>query len=147
MPLLLLLTAGLAVEPVHAALEVPEDLAPLTGSGRVTAMPQFELQVSGDGQSELVLGINTFTKQQLLQFANALPDFLEGAVNLSEGQTLVLRQAGISGYVALSAVYDAERATIRYTLTFQAEAPASVANVAAVQGLGFEIVNMVLTRE
>ena len=89
MPLLLLLTAGLAVEPVHAALEVPEDLAPLTGSGRVTAMPQFELQVSGDGQSELVLGINTFTKQQLLQFANALPDFLEGAVNLSEGQSLL----------------------------------------------------------
>lgn len=146
-PLLLMFTAGLAVEPVHAAFEVPEDLAPMVGTGRLTAMPQFELEISGEGETELVLGTNAFTPQQLLQFVTALPDFLEGAVKLSDGQTLVLRQAGIRGYVALAAVYDAERGTIRYTLTLQAEAPSSVANVSAVRGLGFEIVNMLLTRE
>ncbi len=144
---LLMFTVGLAVEPVHAAFEVPEGLAPTIGSGRVTAMPQFELEISGDGESELVLGTNAFSPQQLLQFVSALPDFLEGAVNLSEGQTLVLRQAGIRGYVALAAVYDSERGTIRYTLTLQAEAPSSVSSMAAVQGLGFEIANMLLTRE
>ena len=76
---------------------------------------------------------------------NALPIF-EGAAKLAEGQTLVLRQNGIQG-CRTAAVFEPERGSIRYTLTFQAEAPSSVAGVSAVQSLGFEIVNMLLTQE
>lgn len=144
---LFLLTVTWAVEPVHAALEVPEDLAPLAGTSLFSSLPRFELELSSEGDSQLVIGINAFTPQQLLQFVNALPDFLEGAAKLAEGQTLVLRQNGIQGYVALAAVFEPERGSIRYTLTFQAEAPSSVAGVSAVQSLGFEIANMLLTQE
>lgn len=141
---LLVLVAGLAAEPALAAFE----LEPGTHQGAdyllISDGPRFELRID-NGASRLVLGTNEFTPQQLLQFVAALPEFLEGASRLSEGQSLALRQAGVSGYVALSATYG--EPMNRFTLTFHAEAPSEVANVSAVQGLGLELMNMLLTQE
>ncbi len=149
LPLILLFAAGLASEPALAAYEAeaPEAKSALQLQGRmqISGLPGFEFELQPDGEPLIVLGVNAFTPQQLLQFVVALPDFLEGASALTEGQSLVLRQFGEQGYVSLSAHY-AEPMN-RFTLTFQAEAPASVANVAAVRGLGFNLAEMLLTRE
>lgn len=146
LPLLALLTlvAGLAAEPALAAFEPEAGPDPALDYQLINGGPRFELRLE-NGDSRLVLGTNEFTPQQLLQFVAALPEFLEGAGKLSEGQSLVLRQSGVSGYVALSASYG--EPMNRFTLTFHAEAPSDVASVTAVQGLGLELMNMLLTQE
>lgn len=140
------LAVSFAADPALAALEKEPAAEPhgmdLTA---VDGVPRFELRPDEQGGSLLVLGLNVFTPQQLVQFVTALPEFLEGAARLGEGQTLVLRQAGVHGYVALSA--DWAEPLNRFTLTFHAEAPAAVANVAAVQGMGLEFLSMLLTQE
>lgn len=139
----LVLVAGVGAEPVLAAYGPEPGYDPYDYE-LVSDGPRFEFRLD-DGDPRLVLGTNEFTPAQLLQFVAALPEFLEGASRLSEGQSLVLRQSGVTGYVALSAAY-AEPMN-RFTLTFHAEAPSDVASVTAVQGLGLELMNMLLTQE
>lgn len=142
--MLLVLVVGLAAEPALAALEPEPEADSKVYHQLISGSPRFELRLE-NGDTRLVLGTNVFTTQQLLQFVAALPEFLEGAARLNEGQTLALRQSGLSGYVALSAAYG--EPLNRFTLTFQAEAPSDVANISAVRGLGLELINMLLTQE
>lgn len=143
--LLLVLVGGLAAEPALAALEPELQTEPAETFQLISGGPAFEFRIENGESPYLVLGVNEFTPQQLLQFVAALPEFLEGAARLEPGQTLALRQAGIQGYVALSAAHD--EPMNRFTLTMMAEPPSDVANVAAVQGLGLELINMLLTQE
>ncbi|SRR5690554_6326921 len=145
LPLLMFLAFGLAHEPALAAYEAAAEPG-LHAQSRLqlAGFPAFEFQQL-DGEPLILLGANAFTPQQLLQFVMSLPEFIDEASRLVPGQALSLRQAGVEGYVALSAHYD--EPMNRFTLTFLAEAPAHVASVAAVRGLGLNLADMLLTRE
>lgn len=146
-PLVMMLGVVLGETPSLAAYEAVPEVEPLTYArqAEIAGFPGFEFRMVNESDVQIVLGANVFTPQQLLNFVVGLPEFLEGSAGLTEGQTLVLRQVGLYGYVALAADYD--EPMNRFTLTFYAEPPASVSNVAAVRGLGMNLVEMLLTRE
>lgn len=105
--------------------------------------PRFRLEVQGDGHEGLfVLGLNSFTARQLLQFLMGLGEFLDGAHELSGDATLVLRQAGDQGYLALAATRRGPE--LEFTLTLHAEAPAAVAGDGGVHSLGLRIADQLL---
>ncbi len=137
------------LQPSLAAIDLP--VQPGTGQfvgdlqlDPAGAVPRFRFEIQADGEEHLVLGVNVFTPQQIVQFVVALSDFLESVKDLAAGQTLVLRQDGIYGYVALAASSDGE--SITFTLTLHAEAPRAVDGVEAVQFLGVELAEQLLTR-
>lgn len=111
----------------------------------VDGLPDFEVRLHEGGEIRVNLGSNSFTPVQLLQLLLALPEFIEQSSGLADGDSLVLRQAGVTGYVSVTA---RQLATgVDYLLTFQAEPPASIAGVAALQGLGLELASAMLTLE
>ena len=144
------LAAVMLLQPSLAAIDVPVQPAGAKAAGDLqldpagSSVPRFRFEVQADGEEHLVLGVNVFTSQQIVQFVVALSDFLESVSDLAAGQTLVLRQDGIYGYVALAASSDGE--SITFTLTLHAEAPRSVDGIEAVQFLGIELAEQLLTR-
>jgi hypothetical protein len=135
----------LLCQPSLAALEYP--LSPDPGDIREAAgrFARFDLEVRADGEYAFVLGLNAFTAQQLVQFVSSLSGFLEAASALEDGDTLVLRQAGLDGYLALGASYGADGPV--FTLTLQAEPPRHVSGPAAVHGLGQLLASQILLSE
>lgn len=105
--------------------------------------PRFRLEVQADGRDGLfVLGLNSFTARQLLQFLAGLGEFLDSAHALTGNSTLVLRQAGDQGYLALAATRKGQE--LEFTLTLHAEAPAAVAGDSGVHSLGLRIADQLL---
>jgi hypothetical protein len=131
-------------QPLYAG----EPLAPDPGAsyGEDQLFPRFQLELQGDsGEGVFVLGLNSFTALQLVQFLMGFTQFLEEAHALADGQTLVLRQDGNQGYLALAA--SRSGAELAFTLTLHAEAPAAVTGDGGVHSLGLRIADQLLTPE
>jgi|SRR5690625_1276108 len=111
----------------------------------VEGIPAFEVRLLDDGEIRIDLGINSFTPRQLLQVFTALPEFISDSSDLAPGDSLVLRQDGVTGYLTLAAHKSA--GDVDFVLTLQAEAPAGIADAAALHGFGLELASMMLTVE
>jgi hypothetical protein len=110
-----------------------------------SAFPSFRLELQGVGENLFVLGLNYFTASQLAQFVLSLSAFLDDAHALQDNQTLVLRQEGNEGYLALAATREAGE--LQFTLTLHAEAPAGVTGDGGVHILGLQIADQLLRPE
>jgi hypothetical protein len=107
--------------------------------------PRFQLELQGSDEGMFVLGNNIFTARQLGQFLLGFTEFLEGAHTLEDGRTLVLRQDGNQGYLALAATRSGSE--LNFTLTLHAEAPAGVTGDGGVHSLGLRIADQLLAPE
>lgn len=138
--------AELALRPSPAQQQklFPRTDVPGSQTEPEAPFPRFRLEVQADGRDGLfVLGLNSFTARQLLQFLAGLSEFLDSAHALTEDSTLVLRQAGDQGYLALAATRKGQE--LEFTLTLHAEAPAAVAGDGGVHSLGLRIADQLLT--
>lgn len=97
----------------------------------------------GESGPLFTLGANVFTGLQLSQFVAGVTQFLESARALEPGERVVLRQDGLSGYLALSATRAG--AELAFTVTLHAEAPTPVVGEVAVRGLAVLLADQVLT--
>lgn len=141
--LCVLLLCGLL--PVAPAAAGRADVPAVTAGRYVSGFPDFQVQLQDDGSFVVVLGTNSFTPGQLLELLGALPQFIEESAGLAPGGRLALRQAGVAGYLAVTASNSGSG--VEYVLTLQAEPPAGIAGAAALQGLGLELASVVLTME
>lgn len=150
--LLVMLLVQVAVaavgQPPHL---VPEpDLQPAEEQVRprwpfTEGVPRFTVTGSEAEESvKLTLGSNSFRPQQLINFVLSLGEFIEATAQLQAGQSLVLRQEGVTGYVAISAYHTG--LDLMFMLTLQAEPPSQVAGVEAVHGLGVGLADQLLYR-
>lgn len=108
-------------------------------------LPALEFEVTEQGGERLFSwGANAFTGGQLARFVAAVPAFLGAVPALAEGEQLVLRQEGVMGYIAVSAVVRA--GAVRYLLTFRAEPPGEIDEDRGVVALAASIGDQVLSR-
>lgn len=111
----------------------------------IVGVPRFSFEIQADGEEHLVFGSNIFTPQQLYQFVTSLTDFIEEVQLLEPDQSLVLRQDGLYGYLALAATNYGGH--LVFTLTLHAEAPSPVDSIAAIHGIGVDLGLQLLLRD